>query len=69
MNYMDGTKPLVEKESQFQYYQDDLVALSSGDDHGTLEDIVHFILSKVFPRRLTLFVCKDLSSSLKAGLI
>ncbi|KAF8242328.1 hypothetical protein K440DRAFT_565624, partial [Wilcoxina mikolae CBS 423.85] len=54
-NYMDGTKPLVEKESQFQYYQDDLVALSSVDDHGTLDDIVHFILGKVFPRRLTLF--------------
>lgn len=52
INWMDGNKPLVKRESEYLEYDVDLVSLAIGNDRGKFDDIVEWVFNKYLPMRV-----------------
>jgi hypothetical protein len=49
VNWMNGNKPLIQRESRFLDHAEDLVSLSTDNDRGTFDEFIEWLLDKCIP--------------------
>lgn len=53
---MERYKPLVREEARYLDYNKDLVSLSIRDDRGKFDEMVEWLLDRIFPSWITTWV-------------